>query len=150
MIIRDKILSYLQKDIKTSNTGSADKTLYKYFNNLMVENRMKREDVVFLYMATVSAAWEYSTLSNNVSDSLGTHRWYIPSVAELKILLKNKDIITSKGSKLFSLTSLSSDSIPESNKVRVMWLDANYSIRDAPSIDWGYVCMVFPITTINI
>lgn len=150
MIIRDKILSYLQKDIKTSNTGSADKTLYKYFNNLMVENRMKREDVVFLYMATVSAAWEYSTLSNNVSDSLGTHRWYIPSVAELKMLLKNKDIITSKGSRLFSFTSLSSDSIPESNKVRVMWLDANYAIRDVPSIDWGYVCMVFPITTINV
>ena len=150
MVIRDKILSYLQKDIKTSNTGSADKTLYKYFNNLMVENRRKREDVVFLYMATVSAAWEYSTLSNNVSDSLGTHRWYIPSVAELKMLLKNKDIITSKGSKLFGFTSLSSDSIPESNKVRVMWLDANYTIRDVPSIDWGYVCMVFPITTINI
>ena len=150
MIIRDKILSYLQKDIKTSNTGSADKTLYKYFNNLMVENIMKREDVVFLYMATVSAAWEYSTLSNNVSDSLGTHRWYIPSVAELKMLLKNKDIITSKGSKLFSFASLSSDSIPESNKVRVMWLAANYAIIDVPSIDWGYVCMVFPITTINI
>lgn len=150
MIIRDKILSYLQKDIKTSNTGSADKTLYKYFNNLIVENRMKREDVVFLYMATVSAVWEYSTLNNIVSDSLGTHRWYIPSTAELKVLLKNKDIITSKGSKLFNFTSLSSDSIPENNKVRVMWLDADYQIREVPSINWGYVCMVFPITTINI
>ena len=150
MIIRDKILSYLQKDIKNSNTGSADKTFYKYFNNLINENRWKKEDVTFLYMATISIAWEYSTLSNNVSNSLGTHRWYIPSVAELKVLLKNKDIITSKGSNIFTFTSLSSDNILESCKVRIMWYDANYDIREVPSIDCGLNVYFYPITTINI
>lgn len=143
---RDKALSYLQKPIKSSETGEQNRDILTYWKNENIASGLNDNERQLSISAT-SLAWEYFPEIANLHKDFSSHHWYIASISEIQKLIENKEVFE----KLFGsfYCTLSSDITENPNKMLLFQYHWDDIEKRAMPYN-GFMGRGLIITTINV